>query len=697
MTRRQFAALTLAPAVSNSQTRPSETSYASDHPDMLVRYLTTRLNALAARWDTERALIRSAEDVNRRSRLVRSKMLEMIHGLPRRGPLAPVVTGSFERPDYRVENVLFQSRPDFWVTGNLYIPKEGTRPFPGIISPCGHYADARMNPEYQSAYINMVKAGFVVLAYDPIGQGERRQYWNPETGATEVGGATTEHSMAGQVLLLLGEDLTHYRIWDGMRAIDYLESRNEVDKDRIGCAGHSGGGTLTQFIAALDERVKVAVINEGGTGHRWPIELRPESRLGPSDVEQNLFPAAVHGVDLCDIHAAIAPRPLLTLIENFNPRFNLAAEHILHRYQQLGVPDRFASEEATDPHAWTPKLRIATTRWFSKWFYGKPGPDTEPDFEVEPERRLYCTPNGSIHYSRKGDTIYGSIAKKAASIKKDGIANLAANIGYKRTETPLSVRHLVTTLRKGYRIEKEEFISEPGIYIPAWVFLPDKPGSDKLPLVYVHESGGQAHALEFGPIEKLVTEGKTVIAVDLRGIGETRPPHPPASDRPGEFGFLFDVETAMSYMAWYLDQSLLGMRVSDLTRAVDYAVERTGAAGVRMYGFGMGATWGLFAAALDDRIKTLTGERGLVSYHSLTQTDRYRHGANVFVRDLLLHGDLPDVAALLSGRELTLRNPVDPMKRVVSQAEAERTYESASAAFRRANRSEHFLIRCSQS
>src|SRR5699024_3217059 len=153
----------------------------------------------------------------------------------------------------------------------------------GVISPCGHYALARMEPEYQSAYLNMVKSGFAVLAYDPIGQGERRQYWNPETNQTDAGGATNEHSMVGQILLLMGEDLTHYRIWDGMRAIDYLLTRPEVDPKRIACAGHSGGGTLTLFISALDERIQCAIVNEGGTGHRWPLEVRPESTVGPSD------------------------------------------------------------------------------------------------------------------------------------------------------------------------------------------------------------------------------------------------------------------------------------------------------------------------------------------------------------------------------------------------------------------------------
>ena len=295
--------------------------------------------------------------------------------------------------------------------------------------------------------------------------------------------------MVGQILLLMGEDLTHYRIWDGMRAIDYLLTRPEVDPKRIACAGHSGGGTLTLFISALDQRVQCAIVNEGGTGHRWPLEIRPESTVGPSDVEQNLFPASIYGIDQCDLHVAIAPRPLLAMIENYSPRFNRAAEHVRTRYVQMGAANRFATVEATDPHAWTVKLRLAATDWLSRWFYGKPGPDREPDFELEKPETLYCTRTGSIRYSQQGDTIYGLIAKKQANLPPErasigSAAELPAfrkQLGskirdllrIKHNTSPLEIRQLVSTSRKGYSIEKLEFLSEPGIYVPTWVFIPE--------------------------------------------------------------------------------------------------------------------------------------------------------------------------------------------------------------------------------
>jgi cephalosporin-C deacetylase-like acetyl esterase len=687
----------------------SARSYNEEMPDMLVSYLANKLNSLAAAWDQKRALLRTAMDVEARNAFVREKFLRMLRGFPKKVSLNPVTVRVMERDGYRIENVMFQSRPDFWVTGNLYVPTSGNGPFPGIISPCGHYPLARMIPQYQSVYLNLVKSGFVVLGYDPIGQGERRQYWNPETNVTEVGGPVYEHSMPGQLLLLLGENLTQYRIWDGMRAIDYLMTRQEVDPKRIGCAGHSGGGTLTEFISVIDKRVQCATIIEGGTANRWPVVIARWEPLGPSDVEQNLFPAALYGIDNVDLHAAIAPRPLLVAIEHYAPSFDRAARAIQSRYRQLGVPEKFITVSSDDPHAWTVKLRLATTDWFCRWFYDRRGPATEPHFETEPPEALYCTPDGSIRYSQKGQTVFSVILEKQASLPprgpvpkmpaelesyqaeiRDTIRNL---LRYRKSDQALKVRHLVTTPRKGYKIEKIQFLSEPGIYIPAWVFVPDNKAGILPTILYVSDEGIETEGMEFvgeeesglkpGVLDTLGRKGNLVVAVDVRGIGQTRPPHSSESPACNEFRQLFDVETAMSYMAWFMDESLLGMRVQDVVRSVDYVMSRheADARHVRVIGKGMGGLWCLYAAALDPRIRALICVRSLLSYRSLTQMDRYRYGANVFIPNVLLQLDLPQVAAAVAGRPLSLVLPADPMKNVVEPRAAQEAYSWTQAIY----------------
>ena len=698
MNRREFVARAGALSLLSRPAEAVET-YDSLFPDMLAGYLVNRLNRLAAEWDNKRAEVRTPEALHQRNADVRRKVVEMVGGFPDRNPLGAEVVRVIERRGYRVENIMFQSRPNFWVTANLYVPEHASKA-PAIISPCGHYPLSRMLPSYQLAYINLVKAGFIVLAFDPIGQGERRQYWNPETNTSEVPSATYEHSMPGQLQLLLGDTLTGYRMWDAMRAIDYLFTRPEADSSRIGCTGHSGGGTLTMFTSAVDERIKCAVIHEGGTRSRWPIRLAPFSPLGPSDIEQNLFPGAANGIDSPDLHIAIAPRPLMATIEHFSPAFDSAAERVRERYKLLGIGDRFTTVEAGDPHAWTYKLRLATTDWFSRWFLQRPGPTSEPEMTPEPPENLRCTPNGSLRYSKRGETIWTDLWSKASKLPP---ARPDLRIAAIREEIrkllklgaldgKLDPRHVESVTREAYTIEKLAFLSEPSIYIPTWVFQPPKRLPRTPSILYFNESGKDGDAMEFenaeasgvrpGVLATLARRGYQVIAADVRGIGETRTPHRPNSSG-NPFAHLFDSETAMAYMAWFMDSSLFGMRVRDVLRTVDYALSRSDVdrGGVWVIGNGMGALWALFAAALDPRIEAVVCHGGLLSYHTLIDgNDRYLHGANVLIPRVLRHFDLPQVAAAAAVRRLSLLSPVDAMKLPVSLAAAESLYAASVEA-----------------
>jgi cephalosporin-C deacetylase-like acetyl esterase len=681
---KQLAAIPVAASTSASGAELAQVhDYGKEMPDMLLSYLQNKTNTIVAEWDRKRAQIRTRTSLEERNRFVRERCLEMIHGLPERTPLNPIIVRVLERDGYRIESLMFQSRPNFWVTASLYLPS-GKGLFPGIISPCGHSATARLYPPYQCMYLGLVKEGFVVLAYDPVGQGERRYYWNPSTNTNEIGGPVTwEHSLPGQLLLLVGQDLTHYRIWDGMRAIDYLLTRPEVDPERVGCCGQSGGGTLTTFISALDERVKCAAAHEGGMHRRWPVHIRPESAMGTGDTEQHFFPAAIYGVDGVDLNAATAPRPLLSSIEHFSPGYNAVTAEVRARYQLLGAQDKFETVQADDPHDMTMRLRLANTNWFCRWFQNRKGPEVEPDFRLETEADLNCLPNGSIRYSQKGDTIFSVIHREQASLPPrrsmpaaDVQQNIRTLLRYHKSDEPLGVRKLTTTARRQYHIEKLEFLSEPGIYIPTWVFIPDRHGVNRSAILYVSEQGKEADGLEFGVLEELALKGNLVISIDVRGIGETRPRHPESGSR-GNYGHVGDTETTMQYMAWEMNESLTGMRVQDVVRSLDYCQSRVDVdpVGVRAIGKGMGALWVLFAAALDMRITRAVCDGGLLSYGTLTASDRYLHGASIMVPDVLKHFDLPQVAAAMDGRRLALLDPVDAMKSRVDPEAVRKLYE----------------------
>ncbi len=660
----------------------TDPSYDEQYPDMLATYLTQRLNQLDAEWDQKRSAIRTAEDLRARNTYVREKLIEMLGGLPEKYPLNPVVTATLERNEYRIENVLFESRPDFQVSGNLYLPANGDGPFPAVVVPGGRHSLGRLHPSQQLACLNLVHAGFAVLAFDTIGQGERRHDWNPGSGTKELDNPRLERVLPGGLLLLAGENLAQYQVWDGIRAVDYLLTRDEIDAQRIGCAGHSLGGYLALLLGVVDERIACVVVNEGGTFHRWPVETN--RALEPEPIEQVLVAAAVHGVDLPDLHAALAPRPLLALTEHYTQRFEAATSQIQAAYDQVVASEHFGMDEAADPHGWTVKLRLATTDWFSRWFYERTGPATEPPLAPEPPDTLYATPNGSLRYSRRGHTVFSLILERQANLPpvRTPPATLAAFEAFRldidqharrvlpyraRLRRDLAIRHRMTTPRKRYRVQKEEFLSEDGIYVPAWVFVPAG-GDGPFPAnLFASDRGIEAHGMEFGLLEKLAQRGHLVVAVDVRGVGATRP----ASRT------MLDAETALTYRAWSMSDSLIGMRVRDIVRGIDYVLARQDVetSSIRVLGRSEGALWALFAAVVDERVRGVVADRGLLSYKSLTRVDRHRHGATVLIPGVLQQFDLPQVAASIADRHLVILDPLDPAKKPADIRLSRHTYE----------------------
>ncbi|MGH9327067.1 MAG: prolyl oligopeptidase family serine peptidase [Terriglobia bacterium] len=719
MNRRQFmewtggaslgSGLLTWPGSGRGKSKPVQAlPYSEELPDMLVSFLSQKMNALAANWDREREKIRTPLEIADRNRFVRAKFIEMIHGYPARNPLNARIVRILERKGYRIECLMYQSQPDFWVTSSLYVPTTGQGPFPGIISPCGHSFNGRCYPVYQAMYQNLALNGFVILAPDPIGEGERREFWNPRTQRNEIGGPETwEHSLPGQQLLLLGENLTQYRVWDCMRGIDYLLSRPEVDPKRIGCAGQSGGGTLTKFVSALDERIGCAAIHEGGTANRWPLHVLPFEPLDTGDPEQHLFPGAIYGIDNVDLQVAIAPRPLLVTIEHYAAPFNAAARSILSRYRQLGVPERFRTVAANDPHSMTVKLRIANTDWFCRWFYNRPGPTSEPQFTIEPDQNLYCTPDGSVKYSHQGLTMFSIILRKQAKMPPEtplpsGLTELDAYrrkmasdiqglLRFKRLKQPVQPRYTFTTPRKGYKIEKVEFLSGPRVFVSAWVFIPNGARITRRALLYFNDVGAAREGLEFGVLEQLVLKGQVVVAADVRGVGATKPPHL-ASQFRGEYRQLDDVETVMTYWAWAMNEELLGMRVQDVLRSIDYTLSRPDVEPEKLniIGTGMGALWVLYASALDERVAAAVCHRGLISYRALTSADRYTHEASIFVRGALAGFDLCQVAAAAAPRRLLVLDPVDPMKAPAGSERAKAAYQWTQGVYEAAGAGSSF-------
>ncbi|MEA3364160.1 MAG: acetylxylan esterase, partial [Candidatus Hydrogenedentes bacterium] len=247
---------------------------------LLYAYLQQRVHAALDQRLERYEQIETPDDVAAYQKKLKAFFVEQLGGFPERTPLNARTVAVLEREGYRIEKVIFESRPGFYVTGLLHLP-ETPGPYPAVLVPCGHSANGKASEAYQIGSVLMARNGIAAFCFDPFGQGERYQVLSDE-GKRKYG-PTTEHTLAGTGCILLGLNAATYEIWDGMRAIDYLQSREDIDPKRIGCAGNSGGGTQTAYFMALDERIECAAPSCYITSMR-----RLTDTIGPQDAEQNI-------------------------------------------------------------------------------------------------------------------------------------------------------------------------------------------------------------------------------------------------------------------------------------------------------------------------------------------------------------------------------------------------------------------------
>src|SRR5262245_54615262 len=327
---------------------------------MLYEFLLGEAQKLFAERRSAVAAINSAEELVRRQRMLKAKFVESFGGFPDKTPLNPRIVGKRSGDGFRVEKIVYESRPDHHVTAALYVP-DGKPPFPGVLVPCGHSENGKANESYQRICILLAKNGIAALCYDPIGQGERYQLLD-DAGKPIVPGSTTEHSLVGVGALLVGRQAASYRIWDGIRSLDYLASRPDIDPTRLGCTGNSGGGTLTAYLMALDERIVAAA----PSCYITSLE-RLFATIGPQDAEQNITGQVAFGMEHADYLTMRAPRPTLVCIgtQDYFDAFGAwtSFREASQIYALLGHGERAALFEYNDKHGFSKPRREAAMRW----------------------------------------------------------------------------------------------------------------------------------------------------------------------------------------------------------------------------------------------------------------------------------------------------------------------------------------------
>ncbi|MHC4326773.1 MAG: alpha/beta hydrolase [Planctomycetota bacterium] len=638
--------------------------------DMMGRYLRRLARDRFDKWEARYEQRKTPEQIAEYQKHLREKFIEAIGGLPERTPLNPQITGVVRRDGYKVEKVIFESQPKHYVTGALFVPDPSRfkPPYPAVLEPVGHSFAAKAREIYQTVGALLALNGIVAFVFDPIDQGERGQMlsqWPSVSG-------TKAHTMVGVGSMLLGRNTARFEIWDGMRTIDYLQSRPEVDPTRIGCAGLSGGGTQTSYLMALDERVAVAA----PACYLTSFE-RLLATIGPQDAEQNIYGQLAFGMGHADYLMMRAPKPTLICAAT-GDFFDISGTWTSFRYakrlySRMGFAERIDLIEHDGQHNYHKPLREATTRWMMRWLLGKDEPITEPPIKLLSEKEIQCTPDGQVMLLEGARSTYDlnrDFEKELAKRRKKlwttrDHAQLLSRIRQiagirKLAELPKpKVVKLGTVKRDGYRIRKVRLMPEDGIHLPALMFNADGQTPSEGAVLYIHEKGKDADAAPGGPIEKLAKAGKRVLAIDLRGTGET------GQTAQRKFTGVTGSDWKDVFTAYLLGRSYVGMRAEDVLVCARFLrQEQTGP--VELIVVGNVGVPALHAAALEpDLFASVKLMRSLTSWANLIELGRSVNQQVSAVHGALTIYDLPDLAGTLGGK-LTVEEPLNALGEAVT-------------------------------
>lgn len=615
-------------------------------------------------WKREYENRKTAEQVSEYQKRLHAKFIDVLGGFPDRTPLNPQVTGVVRRDGYHMEKIIFESQPKHYVTAALFLPdtEKHKAPYPGVLVPCGHARNAKAYDSYQRMGALLALNGMAALVFDPIDQGERGQWiadW-PKLWGTKA------HTMVAVGSILLGRNTATFEVWDGMRGIDYLQSRPEVDPKRIGCTGNSGGGTQTSYLMALDERIIAASPSCYITNFD-----RLLNTLGGQDAEQNIYAQLEFGMDHADYLMMRAPTPILICAAT-KDFFDIGGTWSSFRYAKrlytrLGFAERIDLLENDAKHNYNQQAREGVVRWMSRWLLGKDKHITEPEIKPLSEEQMQCTPDGQVMLIKGARSVYDlnreyekDLAKRRkrlwSSTERSKLIRKVRKVAGIRALSELTepkVEKLGVIKREGYRVEKMIIKPEEGIYLPALMFIPSKKPT-KGAVLYLHEEGKTKDAAPGGPIEKLVKAGRLVMAVDLRGVGETHGVGQPY------FQPYFGSDGQDVYIAYVLGRSYVGMRAEDLL-VCTRLLRQQQPGSVSLIAVGHVGIPALHVAFLEpDLFGSVKLIRSLISWSNVIELGRsYKQLADT-VHGALTVYDLPNLAETL-GDKLIIEEPLDAL------------------------------------
>jgi cephalosporin-C deacetylase-like acetyl esterase len=657
-----------------------------DYSRCFPDFLRTLAQQAYERRNRDLAALTTPQAIRDRQNYVRRTFWSLIGGEPQRTPLNARVTGSFERDAYRVEKVVYESRPELHIPANLYIPKSGKPPYPGVLFQLGHSLNGKASGLYQYCCQGLAQLGYVVLSFDTMGQGERTYYPGPN-GLTRLGSADDEHTLPGKQLLLTGDTSSRLQVWDAVRSLDYLASHPFVDPKRLASTGNSGGGTLTMLLAAVDDRLACAAPACPNSENHAVADFN--SPGSTDDAEQDLLDSARYGIDRWDLFYPLAPKPLLILVSakdffgTYSPRYIQNGREEFDKlrkvYSALGKPDHLAWYETPLPHGLSYDLRLEIYRWFQRHLQpGAPPVEKEPPVRVETDETLWVTRTGNVVTELSGITPHRMALQRAAAITTPSHAPNLPALLHLQPQTKPSVIQLGQVASRQAIAESIEVTSAPGVWVPAWLFLPPAPRTAADPLIVVLEPAGRnARWNEDSLYQQIAAAGRAVCSPDLRGIGDLNPEFPRHAPRHAQ---PHQQEEHYAWASLMLGVPLLGQRVDDILALVRALADYPSTRGRRiaLAASGKMTVPALFAAAIESSISSVYLAGGLLSFRNIVDHPHPTHPFANYLFDVLRHTDLPQLAASLAPRSVTLGGCVDAAGRRLPADQIRGTYSAAN-------------------
>lgn len=604
---------------------------------------------------TDRA---SAEEYVRE---VKVKLADCFGSFPERTPLNPRVTGELKTDKLLIDKVLFESRPGLWVTGLFYRLRDVSDKRPGVLMVCGHSDEAKAYDGYQKVPQSLALRGYAVLIIDPIGQGERKQFFE---GSEATLGCTTEHGLLGEHMLLTGDFLGRWRVWDAIRGLDYLVSRPEVDSDHLGVTGCSGGGTLTCYLSAFDPRPTMIAPScyVSRLIRNIDNELLADSEQTPPRFLSN-------ELDIADYLIAAAPRPTLILAQDndFNDKRGVFEIHeeASRIYSLLGAKENMNLYMGVGGHCYSDAHRSRAGLFFNKITGLDTNWEESPDIKLFEPRELKCVPEGQVNLAGSRSVLAmlreerpvpkpHHPARATAELAK--IVQKILRLGELREPDYSCLRPFLLSQKPLRYFSRFGIRSEPGV-MAILKMLADQqcfqlnPKEDITLLVPDLDSVGESFELDFGNAGV-----REYLTLDTRMTGENRP----NEIFPGvEINFDdTQVEQCYNGQGVMLDRPNLGGQVRDVIMAA-LVLRGVGARTIHMIGRGRGASHAALAALFIPEVTRLTLHAPPPSWRDMYMADRHPwHATTTMAFGVLNHLDVPEIheALIRRGVELSIHD-----------------------------------------